>query len=263
VAIGGADMPIGITLLNSASGWALTAEGFVLSNNLLTIVGSLIGASGAILSAIMCVAMNRSVADVLNVMPKALPAGGTSFGEITGETKTTDVDQVAAALQAAKKVVIVPGYGIAVAKGQYALAEIMKSLTERSTQVKISIHPVAGRMPGQLNVLLAEAGIPYDQVFEMEEINEPTDWDDVDMALVVGANDTVNSLAEDDPACPIAGMPVIRVWKAKSCIVMKRSLGVGYAALPNPVFFNDNTAMLLGDAKVRLEELRDKLRTNA
>jgi len=155
----------------------------------------------------------------------------------------------------------VPGYGIAVSKGQYALSDIMKALKELGTDVKISIHPVAGRMPGQLNVLLAEAGIPYDQVFEMEEINELKDWQDVDVALVVGANDTVNSLAEDEPSSPIAGMPVIRVWRAKRCIVMKRSMGLGYAALDNPVFYNENTEMLLGDAKTKLEEIRDKLRS--
>jgi len=258
--VGGADMPVVITLLNSASGWALTAEGFVLSNSLLIIVGALIGASGAILSLIMCVAMNRSLADVLGIMKKEI-TDVSSFCNITGECRTSDVESVAASLQMAKKVVIVPGYGIAVSKGQYALGDIMKSLTERKAKVLISIHPVAGRMPGQLNVLLAEAGIPYDQVKEMEEINEPSDWDDVDVALVVGANDTVNSLAEDEPNSPIAGMPVIRAWKAKKCIVMKRSLGVGYAALDNPVFYNENTDMLLGDAKQRLEEIRDIIRT--
>jgi len=257
--VGGADMPVVITLLNSASGWALTAEGFVLSNALLTIVGALIGSSGAILSAIMCTAMNRTLADVLGLQRKALPTGSFS-ANIEGECTTVEVDSVAAGLETSKKVVIVPGYGVAVSKGQYALAEIMQSLTERGVKVKVAIHPVAGRMPGQLNVLLAEAGIPYDQVFEMEELNEESDWNDVDMALVVGANDTVNSLAEDDPSSPIAGMPVIRVWKAKKCIVMKRSLGVGYAALENPVFYNDNTDMLLGDAKARLEALRDHLR---
>jgi len=257
--VGGADMPVVITLLNSASGWALTAEGFVLSNDLLTIVGALIGSSGAILSAIMCKAMNRNILDVLGIAKKQASHQMGSFN-IDGECTVTDVDSVSALLKASKKVVIVPGYGIAVSKGQYALEEIMESLRKRGVETQISIHPVAGRMPGQLNVLLAEAGIPYDNVFEMEEINKESDWSDVDVALVVGANDTVNSLAEDEPSSPIAGMPVIRVWKAKKCIVMKRSLGVGYAALENPVFYNDNTDMLLGDAKVRLEELRDKLR---
>jgi len=259
--VGGADMPVVITLLNSASGWALTAEGFVLSNALLTIVGVLIGSSGAILSGIMCVAMNRSLTDVLGLQKKVASGSATSFA-ISGESRTTDVEAASAALQAAKRVVVVPGYGIAVSKGQYALSDIMKVLKELGTEVKISIHPVAGRMPGQLNVLLAEAGIPYDQVFEMEEINELKDWQDVDVALVVGANDTVNSLAEDEPSSPIAGMPVIRVWRAKRCIVMKRSMGLGYAALDNPVFYNENTEMLLGDAKTRLEEIRDKLRSN-
>lgn len=260
--VGGADMPVVITLLNSASGWALTAEGFVLSNSLLTIVGALIGSSGAILSAIMCTAMNRSLVDVLGLVPKQLPAGGPFTCTIEGECTTVDVDHVAAMLETAKKVVLVPGYGVAVSKGQYALAEIIESLTAQGTKVKVAIHPVAGRMPGQLNVLLAEAGIPYDQVFEMEEMNEEQDWADVDVALVVGANDTVNSLAEDDPSSPIAGMPVIRVWKAKKVVVMKRSLGVGYAALENPVFYNENTDMLLGDAKQRLESIRDHLRTD-
>jgi len=255
--VGGADMPVVITLLNSASGWALTAEGFVLSNTLLTVVGALIGSSGAILSAMMCTAMNRTLLDVLGIMRK--PAGAFSC-TIDGECKVTEPDSVGMLLQQAKKVVIVPGYGIAVSKGQYVLAEIIEALTKQGTDVRVAIHPVAGRMPGQLNVLLAEAGIPYDKVFEMDELNEPGDWKDVDVALVVGANDTVNSLAEDDPASPIAGMPVIRVWKAKKCIVMKRSMGVGYAALENPVFYNDNTDMLLGDAKVRLEDLRDRLR---
>jgi len=257
--VGGADMPVVITILNSASGWALTAEGFVLANNLLIIVGALIGSSGALLSAIMCTAMNRSLVDVLGLDSKPIKSTTSSY-KIDGECSTTDIDATVTALQFAKKVVIVPGYGVAVAKGQYALAEIMQTLTDRKIDVKISIHPVAGRMPGQLNVLLAEAGIPYDQVFEMDEINDSGDWDDVDVALVVGANDTVNSLAEDDPDSPIAGMPVIRVWKAKKCIVMKRSLGVGYAALENPVFYKENTSMLLGDAKQRLEEMRDSLR---
>eukprot|EP00439_Symbiodinium_sp_Y106_P072569 s3371_g13.t1 len=226
--VGGADMPVAITLLNSASGWALTAEGFVLSNNLLTIVGALIGSSGAILSQIMCEAMNRNILEVL------------------GEVTTTNNDHVADLLATAKKVVIVPGYGVAVSKAQYALAQLLEMLAENGTDVKVAIHPVAGRMPGQLNVLLAEAGVPYDQVLEMDELNDPSDWEDVDVSLV-------NSLAEDDPNSPIAGMPVIRplasfrltlfmltcVWLAKKCIVVKRSLGVGYAALDNPVFYKE------------------------
>merc|ERR1719464_175872 len=203
--------------------------------------------------------MNRSLTDVLGLQKKVASGSATSFA-ISGESRTTDVESASAALQAAKRVVVVPGYGIAVSKGQYALSDIMKALKESGIDVKISIHPVAGRMPGQLNVLLAEAGIPYDQVFEMDDINEAKDWEDVDVALVVGANDTVNSLAEDEPSSPIACMPVIRVWQAKRCIVMKRSMGLGYAALDNPVFYKENTDMLLGDAKQRLEEIRDKVR---
>eukprot|EP01025_Chloroclados_australasicus_P021465 TRINITY_DN2258_c1_g1_i1.p1 TRINITY_DN2258_c1_g1~~TRINITY_DN2258_c1_g1_i1.p1 ORF type:complete len:1160 (-),score=185.00 TRINITY_DN2258_c1_g1_i1:305-3673(-) len=260
--VGGADMPVVITLLNSASGWALCAEGFVLDNNLLTIVGALIGSSGAILSDIMCKAMNRSILEVLSITQKPKPKAveGAGFCAITGECTETSVDEVGAQLATAKKVVIVPGYGVAVSKGQYALAEMMSLLGASNVDCKVCIHPVAGRMPGQLNVLLAEAGIPYDKVFEMEEMNEPEDWSDVDLALVVGANDTVNSAAEDDPNSPIAGMPVIRVWKANRVVVLKRSMGTGYAALENPVFYNDNTDMLLGDARCSLELLRDKLR---
>ncbi|CAE7878272.1 NNT [Symbiodinium microadriaticum] len=249
--VGGADMPVAITLLNSASGWALTAEGFVLSNNLLTIVGALIGSSGAILSQIMCEAMNRNILEVLGVTSKPKKQSDSTY-QIEGEVTTTNNDHVADLLATAKKVVIVPGYGVAVSKAQYALAQLLEMLTENGTDVKVAIHPVAGRMPGQLNVLLAEAGVPYDQVLEMDELNDPSDWEDVDVSLVVGANDTVNSLAEDDPNSPIAGMPVIRVWLAKKCIVVKRSLGVGYAALDNPVFYKDHTDMLLGDAKESL-----------
>jgi NAD(P) transhydrogenase len=254
--IGGADMPIGITLLNSASGWALTAEGFVLSNNLLTIVGALIGSSGAILSQIMCVAMNRSVLEVLGITSKQTAAAGPAM-QITGETTTTNCEAVAEQLVNAKKVVIVPGYGVAVSKAQYALSDLVGMLKKKGTDVKISVHPVAGRMPGQLNVLMAEAGIPYDLVKEMDEINEPEDWEDVDLSLVVGANDTVNSFAEEDPNSMIAGMPVIRVWRAKSCVVLKRSLGTGYAGLDNPVFYKERTSMLIGDAKDSAETLRD------
>merc|ERR1712012_468519 len=229
MAIGGADMPVVITVLNSYSGWALCAEGFMLNNNLMTVVGSLIGASGAILSYIMCVAMNRSLPNVI--------LGG--FG--TSSTGTGE------AIADARNIVIVPGYGLAVAKGQYPVAEMVSLLRKKGKDVKFGIHPVAGRMPGQLNVLLAEAGVPYDVVYEMDEIND--DWDDVDLSLVIGANDTVNSAAEDDPNSIIAGMPVLRVWKSAQSVVMKRSLGVGYAAVDNPIFFNENNAMLLGDAK--------------
>merc|ERR1712088_50497 len=218
MAIGGADMPVVITVLNSYSGWALCAEGFMLNNNLMTVVGALIGSSGAILSYIMCVAMNRSLPNVI----------------------------------------LVPGYGLAVAKGQYPVAELVDILKKKGKKVRFGIHPVAGRMPGQLNVLLAEAGVPYDVVLEMDEIND--DFDETDLALVIGANDTVNSAAEDDPNSIIAGMPVLRVWKADQVVVMKRSLGVGYAAVDNPIFFNPNNAMLLGDAKKSCDGLLNGLK---
>jgi len=247
MAIGGADMPVVITVLNSYSGWALCAEGFMLNNNLMTVVGSLIGASGAILSYIMCVAMNRSLP---NVILGGFGTSGTGDGkpmEITGEATVWDVDQTVSAIADAKNIIIVPGYGLAVAKGQYPVAEMVNLLRKKGKNIRFGIHPVAGRMPGQLNVLLAEAGVPYDVVMEMDELND--DFPDTDLALVIGANDTVNSAAEDDPNSIIAGMPVLRVWKAAQSVVMKRSLGVGYAAVDNPIFFNENNAMLLGDAK--------------
>merc|ERR1712027_67522 len=247
MAIGGADMPVVITVLNSYSGWALCAEGFMLNNNLMTVVGSLIGASGAILSYIMCVAMNRSLP---NVILGGFGTSSTGTGEamaITGTATVWEVDETVKAIADARNIVIVPGYGLAVAKGQYPVAEMVSLLRKKGKDVKFGIHPVAGRMPGQLNVLLAEAGVPYDVVYEMDEIND--DWDEVDLSLVIGANDTVNSAAEDDPNSIIAGMPVLRVWKSAQSVVMKRSLGVGYAAVDNPIFFNENNAMLLGDAK--------------
>merc|ERR1712227_716844 len=247
MAIGGADMPVVITVLNSYSGWALCAEGFMLNNNLMTVVGALIGASGAILSYIMCVAMNRSLP---NVILGGFGTGDTGTGkpmEITGTATVWDQEQTVAAMVDAKNIIIVPGYGLAVAKGQYPVAEMVTLLKKKGKNVRFGIHPVAGRMPGQLNVLLAEAGVPYDVVLEMDEIND--DFPDTDLALVIGANDTVNSAAEDDPNSIIAGMPVLRVWKSDQVVVMKRSLGVGYAAVDNPIFFNPNAAMLLGDAK--------------
>merc|ERR1719400_1682761 len=247
MAIGGADMPVVITVLNSYSGWALCAEGFMLNNNLMTVVGSLIGASGAILSYIMCVAMNRSLPNVI--------LGGFGTGT-TGDGKPMEI--TGTAIADAKNIIIVPGYGLAVAKGQYPVAEMVNLLKKKGKNVRFGIHPVAGRMPGQLNVLLAEAGVPYDVVLEMDEIND--DFPDTDLALVIGANDTVNSAAEDDPNSIIAGMPVLRVWKAAQSVVMKRSLGVGYAAVDNPIFFNQNTAMLLGDAKKSCDGLLNKLK---
>merc|ERR1712121_42109 len=253
MAIGGADMPVVITVLNSYSGWALCAEGFMLNNNLMTVVGSLIGASGAILSYIMCVAMNGSLP---NVILGGFGTGDTGTGkpmEITGTATVWDNDQTVAAMVDAKNIIIVPGYGLAVAKGQYPVAEMVALLRKKGKNVRFGIHPVAGRMPGQLNVLLAEAGVPYDVVLEMDEIND--DFPDTDLALVIGANDTVNSAAEDDPNSIIAGMPVLRVWKAAQSVVMKRSLGVGYAAVDNPVFYKPNPAMLLGDAKKTCDAL--------
>merc|ERR1711990_160175 len=247
MAIGGADMPVVITVLNSYSGWALCAEGFMLNNTLCTISGALIGSSGAILSYIMCEAMNRSLPNVILGGYGTSSTGGGEAMAITGTATVWEVDETVKAIADARNIVIVPGYGLAVAKGQYPVAEMVALLKKKGKEVKFGIHPVAGRMPGQLNVLLAEAGVPYDVVYEMDEIND--DWDDVDLSLVIGANDTVNSAAEDDPNSIIAGMPVLRVWKSAQSVVMKRSLGVGYAAVDNPIFFNENNAMLLGDAK--------------
>jgi len=258
--IGGADMPVVITVLNSYSGWALCAEGFMLDQPLLTTVGALIGSSGAILTHIMCVAMNRNIVSVLLGgfgTASTVTAGDSAAIMPEGEATFTDIDSTAELLKSSKEVIIVPGYGLAVANGQYAIAEITKELRDAGVNVRFGIHPVAGRMPGQLNVLLAEAGVPYDYVLEMEEIND--DFESTDLTLVVGANDTVNSSAEDDPTSIIAGMPVLRVWNSKQVIVMKRSMGAGYAGAENPVFFKENTDMLLGDAKKTLDEIRVKL----
>lgn len=255
--IGGADMPVVITVLNSYSGWALCAEGFMLDKPLLTTVGALIGSSGAILTHIMCVAMNR---DIVSVLLGGYGTSATGKGEamvFEGEATFTDVDQAVDALKTAKEVIVVPGYGLAVANGQYAMAEIAKTLRNQGVNLRFAIHPVAGRMPGQLNVLLAEAGVPYDIVLEMEEIND--DFKSADLCLVVGANDTVNSAAIEDPNSIIAGMPVLHVWEAKNVIVMKRSMGAGYAGADNPVFFKENTDMLLGDAKKTLDAIKAKL----
>jgi len=257
--IGGADMPVVITVLNSYSGWALCAEGFMLDKPLLTTVGALIGSSGAILTHIMCVAMNRNIGNVLlgGYGTSTTVVGDSAAQMPEGEATFTDIDTTVETLSSAGSVIIVPGYGLAVANGQYAIAEITKKLRAEGVDVRFGIHPVAGRMPGQLNVLLAEAGVPYDYVLEMEEIND--DFEKTDVALVVGANDTVNSAAEDDPTSIIAGMPVLRVWNAKQVVVMKRSMGAGYAGAENPVFFKDNTDMLLGDAKKTLDAIQSKL----
>lgn len=257
-AIGGADMPVVITVLNSYSGWALCAEGFMLNNNLMTIVGALIGSSGAILSYIMCKAMNRSLPNViLGGYGTSSTAGGKPL-EIVGTHTEVNVDAVSDMIKNAKNIIITPGYGLCVAKAQYPIAEMISILKSKGKKVRFGIHPVAGRMPGQLNVLLAEAGVPYDDVLEMEEIND--DFSETDLVLVIGANDTVNSAAEDDPNSIIAGMPVLRVWNADQVIVMKRSLGVGYAAVDNPIFYKPNTSMLLGDAKKTCDALLTKIK---
>jgi H+-translocating NAD(P) transhydrogenase len=255
--IGGADMPVVITILNSYSGWALCAEGFLLSNPLLAQVGALIGFSGAILTWIMCEAMGRNVVSVvLGGAGSKAPTGEAMVYE--GDVTTTTVENVAEALRDAKNIIITPGYGLAVAQAQFAIADIAKNLKKQGKNIRFGIHPVAGRMPGQLNVLLAEAGVPYDLVFEMDEINE--DFDDTDVTLVIGASDTVSSAAEDDPNCSIYGMPVLRVWKSHRCIVMKRSIGnTGYAGMQNPILFMDQTDVLLGDAKETCEQLRAAL----
>ncbi|XP_059619909.1 NAD(P) transhydrogenase, mitochondrial-like [Phlebotomus argentipes] len=257
-AIGGADMPVVITVLNSYSGWALCAEGFMLNNNLMTIVGALIGSSGAILSYIMCKAMNRSLPNVILGGYGTLSTGGGKAMEITGTHTEVNVDGCVDMIKNAKNIIITPGYGLCVAKAQYPIAEMVSILKGKGKKVRFGIHPVAGRMPGQLNVLLAEAGVPYDDVLEMEEIND--DFTDTDLVLVIGANDTVNSAAEDDPNSIIAGMPVLRVWKADQVVVMKRSLGVGYAAVDNPIFYKPNTSMLLGDAKKTCDALLTKIK---
>jgi len=250
--IGGADMPVVITLLNSYSGWALCAEGFILDQPLLTVVGALIGSSGAFLTKIMCDGMNRDLVSVI------LGGFGTQQGAVktvVGRThKEIDISGAVQALRDSDTISIIPGYGLAVAHAQSAIAEIALNLKKSGKNVRFGVHPVAGRMPGQLNVLLAEAGVPYDMVFEMEEINH--DIAKSDVVLVVGANDTVNSAAEEDPTSAIAGMPVIKIWNSKRVIFMKRSMASGYAGVDNPVFYKDNTEMLLGDAKKTCDAIR-------
>ena len=259
--IGGADMPVVITVLNSYSGWALCAEGFLLGNALLAQIGALIGFSGAILTWIMCEAMGRDVVSVIlgGAGTEAPAAGGSDKSQFEGkEVKIATVDNVGETLVEAENIVIVPGYGLAVAQAQFAVADIAKKLKSFGKNVRFGIHPVAGRMPGQLNVLLAEAGVPYDMVFEMDEIND--DFEETDVVLVIGASDTVSSAAEDDPSCSIYGMPVLRVWKAKEVFVLKRSIGsTGYTGLENPILYNENTEVLLGDAHDSCEALRTHL----
>ncbi|KAI8806452.1 putative NAD(P) transhydrogenase mitochondrial precursor [Cladochytrium replicatum] len=261
--IGGADMPVVITVLNSYSGWALVAEGLLLDNSLLTTVGSLIGVSGAILSYIMCKAMNRSIWNVLfGGIQSAAPAkkgDGAAAAAPVQPVAQTNVDEVAELLTSAERVIIVPGYGMAVAKAQYAIQDMVKMLRENGVDVSFAIHPVAGRMPGQLNVLLAEAGVPYDIVHELDEVND--EFTETDVVLVVGANDTVNPAAIEDPTSPIAGMPVLKVWEARSaCVVLKRSLASGYADVENPLFWRPKTKMLFGDAQKSCEGLRERVK---
>ena len=257
--IGGADMPVVITVLNSYSGWALCAEGFLLENPLLTSVGALIGFSGAILTKIMCDAMNRNIVSVvLGGAGTKTSSGQLSQAREFGPYTALNVQQVADILKGAKSVIVVPGYGLAVAKAQFAVAEITEFLRSKGVSVKFAIHPVAGRMPGQLNVLLAEAGVPYEIVYEMDEIND--EFASADVALVVGASDTVNSDAEEDPQSAIAGMPVLRVWNSKRVIALKRKMGsTGYAGVENPLFYKTNTDMLLGDARETITQLRDAI----
>ncbi|XP_033624217.1 NAD(P) transhydrogenase, mitochondrial-like [Asterias rubens] len=257
-AIGGADMPVVITVLNSYSGWALCAEGFMLNNNLMTIVGAMIGSSGAILSYIMCKAMNRSLPNVIFGGYGTVSTGGGKPMEITGTHTEINDDTAIDMITSAQNIIITPGYGLCVAKAQYPIAEMVELLSKKGKNVRFGIHPVAGRMPGQLNVLLAEAGVPYDVVLEMDEINE--DFPETDLVLVIGANDTVNSAALEDPNSIIAGMPVLRVWDSTNVIVMKRTLGVGYAAVDNPIFYKENTSMLLGDAKKSCDALLTKVK---
>jgi NAD(P) transhydrogenase subunit beta len=248
--IGGADMPVVVSMLNSYSGWAAAAIGFSLGNDLLIVVGALVGSSGAILSYIMCKAMNRSFISVI-----LGGFGGTSGPamEVEGEQVAIEAEGVAAALNEADSVVIIPGYGMAVAQAQQSVSELVRKLRAKGKNVRFAIHPVAGRLPGHMNVLLAEAKVPYDIVLEMDEIND--DFPSTDVAIVIGSNDIVNPAAQDDPNSPIAGMPVLECWKAKQVFVSKRGQGTGYSGIENPLFFKENTRMFYGDAKASLDKL--------
>ncbi len=262
MAIGGADMPVVVSMLNSYSGWAASATGFMLGNDLLIVTGALVGSSGAILSYIMCQAMNRNFFSVIaGGFGGGAPKAGGAAKEQVGEATPVSAQETAELLREAKSVVIVPGYGMAVAQAQHTVNEITKLLRAKGTNVRFAIHPVAGRMPGHMNVLLAEAKVPYDIVLEMDEINE--DFPDTDVVMVIGANDIVNPDAQDDPESPIAGMPVLEVWKAETSIVMKRSMASGYAGVDNPLFYKENNRMLFGDAKKMLDDVLATLKAAA
>jgi H+-translocating NAD(P) transhydrogenase subunit beta len=250
--IGGGDMPVVVSMLNSYSGWAAAASGFLLSNDLLIITGALVGSSGAYLSYIMCKAMNRSFISVI-AGGFGIPAASSSGEKDYGEHRETTAEEVAELLAGAERVIITPGYGMAVAHAQYPVAELTRHLRAKGVEVRFGIHPVAGRLPGHMNVLLAEAKMPYDIVLEMDEVND--DFADTDVVLVIGANDTVNPAAAEDPGSPIAGMPVLRVWEANDVIVFKRSMAAGYAGVANPLFYRENSQMLFGDARDRVEDI--------